>query len=73
MSEMIYGIHAVQALLERAPERFQEVFILKGREDKRLMPLIHALEAQGVVIQLANRQYRMRKVKARFTRVLLPA
>ena len=43
MSEMIYGIHAVQALLERAPERFQEVFILKGREDKRLMPLIHAL------------------------------
>ena len=37
MSEMIYGIHAVQALLERAPERFQEVFILKGREDKRLL------------------------------------
>lgn len=57
MSEMIYGIHAVQALLERAPERFQEVFILKGREDKRLLPLIHALESQGVVIQLANRQY----------------
>jgi 23S rRNA (guanosine2251-2'-O)-methyltransferase len=57
MSEMIYGIHAVQALLERAPERFQEVFILKGREDKRLLPLIHALEAQGVVIQVASRQY----------------
>ena len=44
-------------LLERAPERFQEVYILKGREDKRLLPLIHALEAQGVVIQLANRQF----------------
>ena len=70
MSEMIYGIHAVQALLERAPERFQEVFILKGREDKRLMPLIHALEAQGVVIQLANRQFWMRKVKARFTGII---
>lgn len=57
MSEMIYGIHAVQALLERAPERFQEVFILKGREDKRLLPLIHALEAQGVPVQVANRQW----------------
>jgi len=56
MSEMIYGIHAVQALLERSPERFQEVFVLKGREDKRLLPLLHALEAQGVVIQVANRQ-----------------
>lgn len=72
MSEMIYGIHAVQALLERAPERFQEVFILKGREDKRLMPLIHALEAQGVVIQLANRQFWMRKVKVPFTRHYCP-
>ncbi len=57
MSETIYGIHAVQALLERAPERFQQVFILKGREDKRLMPLIHALEAQGVAIQVASRQW----------------
>lgn len=73
MSEMIYGIHAVQALLERAPERFQEVFILKGREDKRLLPLIHALEAQGVVIQVANRQYLDEKAKARCTRALLPA
>jgi 23S rRNA (guanosine2251-2'-O)-methyltransferase len=57
MSETIYGIHAVQALLERAPERFLQVFILKGREDKRLMPLIQALEAQGVAIQAANRQW----------------
>lgn len=47
MSEMIYGIHAVQALLERAPERFQEVYILKGREDKRLLPLIHALKRRA--------------------------
>lgn len=57
MSDMIYGIHAVQALLDRAPERFQEVFILKGREDKRLLPVIQALEGLGVVIQLANRQW----------------
>ena len=57
MSETIYGIHAVQALLERAPERFLQVFVLKGRDDKRLHPLIQALEAQGVVIQMANRQW----------------
>ncbi|MGS9140128.1 RNA methyltransferase substrate-binding domain-containing protein, partial [Salmonella enterica subsp. enterica serovar Infantis] len=57
MRDMIYGIPAVQALRERAPERFQEVFILKVREDKRLLPLIHALESQGLVIHLANRQY----------------
>ena len=30
MSEIIYGIHAVKALLERDPQRFLEVFILKA-------------------------------------------
>lgn len=57
MSEIIFGIHAVQALLERDPQRFQEVFILKGRDDRRLQPVVAALEAQGVVIQLAERKW----------------
>lgn len=61
MSEMIYGIHAIQALLERAPERFKQIYILKGREDKRLLPLIHDLEALGVAIQLVNRQFLEKK------------
>ncbi|MEH2921588.1 23S rRNA (guanosine(2251)-2'-O)-methyltransferase RlmB [Samsonia erythrinae] len=57
MSEIIYGIHAVKALLERDPQRFMEVFILKGRDDRRLQPVIADLEAQGIVIQVANRQW----------------
>ena len=39
MSEQIYGIHAVKAFLDNAPERLIEVLVLKGREDKRLNPL----------------------------------
>ncbi|KHN53690.1 23S rRNA (guanosine(2251)-2'-O)-methyltransferase RlmB [Pectobacterium fontis] len=57
MSEIIYGIHAVKALLERDPQRFLEVFVLKGRDDRRLQPVIAELEAQGIVIQMANRQW----------------
>jgi len=63
MSEVIFGIHAVQALLERDPQRFQQVWILKGRDDRRLQPLIAALEAQGVVIQVATRQWLDSKVE----------
>lgn len=63
MSEIIFGIHAVQALLERDPQRFQEVFVLKGRDDRRLQLLIAALEAQGIVIQVANRQWLDSKVE----------
>ncbi|KML65395.1 23S rRNA (guanosine(2251)-2'-O)-methyltransferase RlmB [Pectobacterium peruviense] len=57
MSEIIYGIHAVKALLERDPQRFLEVFVLKGRDDRRLQPVIAELEAQGIVIQVASRQW----------------
>ncbi|WP_368913333.1 23S rRNA (guanosine(2251)-2'-O)-methyltransferase RlmB [Mixta calida] len=63
MSEVIFGIHAVQALLERDPQRFQQVWILKGRDDRRLQPLIAALEAQGIVIQVATRQWLDSKVE----------
>lgn len=56
MSEMIYGIHAVNALLETSPERFIEVYALKGREDKRLQPLLNQLHQYGISVQFLNRQ-----------------
>lgn len=57
MSEIIYGIHAVQALLERDPQRFLDVYLLKGRDDRRLQPLVQQLEQAGIVIQMASRQW----------------
>lgn len=56
MSEQLYGIHAVQSLLERTPERIIDVFALKGREDKRLQPLLNELQRLGIQVQLVNRQ-----------------
>ncbi|MGL5007559.1 MAG: 23S rRNA (guanosine(2251)-2'-O)-methyltransferase RlmB [Plesiomonas sp.] len=56
MSDVIFGIHAVKSLLESDPERFIDVFILKGREDERMRPLLNELRRLGVSIQLANRQ-----------------
>lgn len=57
MSEIIYGIHAVKSLLERDPQRFIEVFILKGRDDRRLAPLVSEIEQNGISVQVANRQW----------------
>ena len=54
--ELIYGIHAVSALLERQPELFLEAWVLKGREDERLLPLINELQRCGVSIQLVTRK-----------------
>ncbi|PKH04984.1 23S rRNA (guanosine(2251)-2'-O)-methyltransferase RlmB [Moritella sp. Urea-trap-13] len=54
-SELIFGIHAVKSLLEHEPERFIEVYALKGREDDRLTPLIAELNDIGIAVQLVNR------------------
>ncbi|WP_439239932.1 23S rRNA (guanosine(2251)-2'-O)-methyltransferase RlmB [Lonepinella sp. BR2474] len=56
MSEQIYGIHAVSAFLQRTPERIIEVLVLKGREDKRLQPLLNDLHKLGITVQFLNRQ-----------------
>lgn len=62
MSEIIYGIHAAQSLLERNPHRFLDVYMLKGRDDRRLQQLVQQLEHFGIVVQLASRQWLDKKV-----------
>ncbi|CAH0541646.1 23S rRNA (guanosine(2251)-2'-O)-methyltransferase RlmB [Vibrio marisflavi] len=55
-NEFIYGIHAVKSLLEREPERFIETFVLKGRQDERLMPILNELQNIGVTVQQMGRK-----------------
>lgn len=43
-NEFIYGIHAVKAVLEKDPARFIEAYVLKGRQDERLLPLLNQLQ-----------------------------
>lgn len=57
MDEMIYGIHAVKALLEKEPHRLLEIFLQKDRHDRRLRSLISAIEAEGLQVQMAKRQW----------------
>lgn len=55
-NEFIYGIHAVKAVLEREPERFIEAFVLKGRQDDRLLPMLNELQMIGVSLQSMGRK-----------------
>jgi 23S rRNA (guanosine2251-2'-O)-methyltransferase len=52
---LIYGLHAVQAYLDRHPEDVLEVFLLKSREDDRLNNLIKALRPLGLTLQWRER------------------
>ncbi|GHA66529.1 23S rRNA (guanosine(2251)-2'-O)-methyltransferase RlmB [Photobacterium aphoticum] len=62
-NDMIFGIHAVNAVLASDPSRFIEVFVLKDRQDERLLPVINELQMLGITMQQAGRKALDDKVK----------
>ncbi len=55
MAEKIFGIHAVQSVLARSPERVQELYVQAGRLDKRVQEVLDLAKAAKVhVIQRAR-------------------
>ncbi|TPH17815.1 23S rRNA (guanosine(2251)-2'-O)-methyltransferase RlmB [Litorilituus lipolyticus] len=54
--EIVFGIHAINALINSAPERFIELWLLKGREDERLLPIINLARKYGISAQMVQRK-----------------
>ena len=55
-ADLVFGIHAVEAFLQRAPQDVLELFVMKDREDKRMQPIIQLARQNGVSVQLCNRK-----------------
>jgi len=51
---LVYGLHAVGALLERAPERLLEIWLAQGREDARMRELKELAGRSGAHVHLAS-------------------
>jgi len=49
-------MHAVDALIEKQPERVIEVYALKGRDDERLNTIIEKAREWGVSVQFMQRK-----------------
>ena len=54
--ELVFGIHAVNALLENSPERFIEMWMLKGRDDERFLPITNLARKYGIPAQMVQRK-----------------
>lgn len=55
-SQVIFGFHAIEAVLSKSPERIIEVFVLKGRTDERLNNVISSLRRSGISVQFMNKK-----------------
>src|SRR5882757_727938 len=60
-ANLVFGLHAVQALLSRAPKRVLEVWLQSGRSDERVEKLLRLADAQAVkVTRLSAREMELR-------------
>ena len=55
MSETAYGIHAVDVILRRSPERIISLSIQSDRNDKRIQGLLSLAQNQGVAVDRASK------------------
>lgn len=52
----VFGLHAVQALIDGSPERIDQLFLLQGRNDKRLQSIRSVAEKNKIVVSLCARE-----------------
>lgn len=50
-SDIIYGIHAVEAAIRKQPENVLQVFVQQGRNDNRIKTLLNIAKNSGVSTQ----------------------
>lgn len=54
-NSIIFGIHAVTAVIENNPQRIRKIWVLEGRQDTSMQKLLHAAEKKQLRIQKTNR------------------
>ncbi len=50
-TEYFFGLHAVQQLLETAPQQILELYVLRDRDDQRMQQLLDTAQQQNVAYQ----------------------
>jgi 23S rRNA (guanosine2251-2'-O)-methyltransferase len=68
--ELIYGLHAVDALLRQQPERVQCLWVQAGRNDKRMAGILELARNQGVRVETLPRAELDGKVEGRHQGVI---
>jgi 23S rRNA (guanosine2251-2'-O)-methyltransferase len=55
--EIVFGIHAVNNLLKRSPERVREVYVQKNRDDERLQSIVTLAKENKLAVQPVKKSF----------------
>lgn len=65
-TDIIYGIHAVEAALRKQPQNILQLFVQQGRNDKRVQRILSLAKNNGVSLQaISNDKLKEKCPKAR--------
>ncbi len=56
-TDILFGIHAVQSLLEHQPHQILEIVIQSGRHDKRMTAVLNLADQHRIAVSEAKRRY----------------
>ena len=70
MTEKIFGIHAVQAVLARSPERVVNLYVQNGRADKRLKDVLSLASSSSTSVTQRSREELDKMVEGRHQGVI---
>jgi 23S rRNA (guanosine2251-2'-O)-methyltransferase len=55
--EIVFGIHAVNNVLKRSPERIKELYVQQGRDDARLQDIFSLAKENGIHVQVVKKHF----------------
>jgi 23S rRNA (guanosine2251-2'-O)-methyltransferase len=60
-TEMLFGIHAVESALKTSPEQVLQLWVQKGRHDKRMQKILGLATKHGVAVENVSRDVLQKK------------
>jgi 23S rRNA (guanosine2251-2'-O)-methyltransferase len=73
MADLIFGLHAVQAVLHSRPTDIRRAWVLKGRDDSALQSILETLSQYGVSVEACARQRLDDKVEGNHQGIVVEA
>ncbi len=59
----VYGLHAVAALLEAAPQRVRALYVQRGRRDQRMGALVETARSMGIRVEPTDKRWLDRRAE----------
>lgn len=55
-TELVYGVHTIDAILQRSPQRITHLYLQQGRQDQTIQGLLQFAKSMGLPVETVTKQ-----------------